>query len=109
MQATYHAAYLLFQEGIRMQVLFASLRPRGMFDRGQLGGPRVTARTRYTTESLQSHRIKSFDDFERHTPHRKGWLTLIGLSVHPDDEDRGAQVLERAGMVVEKPPANRRW
>ena len=66
--------------------------------------PRVTARARYTTESLRPHGIASFEEFERHTPHQEGWVVENKLSVHPEDVDKAVHVLERAGIEVKRSP-----
>lgn len=104
-EAANRGAYLLLMEDIRMQLTTTTLRPRGMLDKGL--HPRVTARVRYTTESLPRGRIASFADFEQHTPHQKGWMVLHKLSVHADDVDKAVHVLEKAGMDVKTPSTRR--
>ena len=99
--AAYRSAYLLLMENVRMQLMMATLRPRGMGESGFR--PRVSARARYTTESLRPHGIASFEDFERHTPHQEGWMVSNKLSVHPDDVDKAVHVLGRAGLDANSP------
>ena len=101
-EAEYRSAYLLLMENVRMQLTMATLGTRGML-RGDLR-PRVTARARYTTESLRPHGIASFEEFERHTPHQEGWVVENKLSVHPEDVDKAVHVLERAGIEVKRSP-----
>ena len=99
-EAEYRGAYLLLMENVRMLLTISTLRPGGS---GHLY-PRVTARARYTTESLRPHGIASFEEFERHTPHQKGWVVENKLSVHPEDVDKAVHVLERAGIEVKRSP-----
>lgn len=107
-EAAYRSAYLLFMENVRMQLMVATLRPRGFYEGGFLP-PRVSARARYTTESLRPNGITSFADFERHTPHQEGWMVLHKLSVHPEDVDKAVHVLEKAGTDVKVPTMRRSW
>ena len=99
-EAEYRSAYLLLMENVRMLLTISTLRPGGS---GHLY-PRVTARARYTTESLRPHGIASFEEFERHTPHQAGWVVENKLSVHPEDVDKAVHLLERAGIEVKRPP-----
>ncbi len=85
-----------------MLLTISTLGTRGML-RGDLY-PRVSARARYTTESLRPHGIASFEEFERHTPHQEGWVVENKLSVHPEDVDKAVHVLERAGIEVKRSP-----
>ena len=98
--ANYHAAYLLLLENVRMLLTISTLRPRRMHELGYR--PRVASRVRYTTESLQPHRITSFEEFQQHTPHQEGWVVVNRLSVHPEDVDKAVDVLGKAGMEVER-------
>ena len=98
-EAAYRSAYLLLIEDVRMQLTASTLQPRGIFD-VSIAPPRVSARARYTTESLHPHGIASFADFERHTPYQEDWQVLHRLSVHPDDVDKAVHVLEKADMEV---------
>ena len=106
-EAEYRGAYLLLVENVRMQLRITTLRPRGMHDLGFR--PRVEARVLYTTESLRPHGIASFEEFERHTPHREGWLVVSRLSVHPEDLDKAVHVLARAGIDAKTGPPRRSW
>ncbi len=95
--AEYRGAYLLLIENVRMQLTISTLDSRSHWY-----SHRVKARVRYTTESLQPHRIASFEEFERHTPYLKGWVVVNRLSVHPDDVDKAVHVLGRAGIEVKR-------
>ncbi len=106
-EADYRGAYLLLTENVRMQLTISTLRTRKIVDRGF--HPRVSARVRYTTESLLPHRIASFEEFERHTPHQEGWLVVNKLSVHPEDVDKAVHVLGRAGMDVKRQSGRPSW
>ena len=99
-EAEYRGAYLLLMENVRILLTISTLRPGGS---GHLY-PRVTARARYTTESLRPHGIASFEEFERHTPHQEGWVVENKLSVHPEDVDKAVHVLERADIEVKRLP-----
>lgn len=93
--AEYHGAYLLLMENVRMRLTISTLDARSHWYTH-----RIKARVRYTTESLQPHRIASFEEFERHTPYQKGWVVVNRLSVHPEDVDKAIHVLEQAGIGV---------
>ena len=98
--AEYRGAYVLLTENVRMQLSISTLDSLS-----HRYTHRVKARVRYTTESLQPHRIASFEEFERHTPYRKGWVVVNRLSVHPEDVDKAVHVLERAGVGVKRQSA----
>ncbi len=108
-EAVYRSAYLLLMENVRMELMIATLRPRGFFEGGGVQPSRVSARALYTTESLRQHGVASFAEFKRHTPYQEGWLVLSKLSVHSDDADKAVRMLERAGMDVKRPPTRRSW
>ena len=93
--AEYRGAYLLLMENVRMQLNISTLDALS-----HRYSHRVKARARYTTESLQPHRIASFEEFEQHTPYQKGWVVVNRLSVHPEDVDKAIRVLERGGIAV---------
>ena len=95
--AEYRGAYVLLTENVRMQLSISTLDSLSHWYTH-----RVKARVRYTTESLQPYRIASFEEFEQHTPYRKGWVVVNRLSVHPDDVDKAVRVLERAGIEVKR-------
>ena len=101
--AEYRSAYLLLMENVRMRLSISTLDPLS-----HRYTPRIRARVRYTTESLQPHRIASFEEFEQHTPHQKGWVVVNRLSVHPEDVDKAVHVLGRAGIGVKREPPPRR-
>ena len=106
-EAEYHSAYLLLVENVRMELTIKTMRPRGIHDLAF--HPRAQTRVRYTTESLQPHRIASFEEFERHTPHQEGWLVVNRLAVHPEDLDKALHVLERAGMDAKRQVGRSSW
>lgn len=100
--AEYHGAYLLLMENVRMRLSISTLDPLS-----NEYSHRVRARVRYTTESLRPHRIASFEEFEQHTPYRKGWVVVNRLSVHPEDVDKAVHLLGKAGIEAKKEPPSR--
>ena len=118
-EETYRGAYHLLVENVRMELRIAGLQPLSYKDSmpfGSRGGdqilqPRIKERAIYTTESLQPHlrEIQSFEDFQRHTTYTEAWVTVMRLSVHPDDAEKAVRVLERAGMTVERPTGRYFW
>ena len=108
--AEYRGAYLLLTENVRMQLTISTLKPVGRASqRGYRYSIRTSARARYTTESLQPHRIASFEEFEQHTPYQAGWVVENKLSVHPEDVDKALHVLGRAGIEAKRAALPPRW
>ena len=99
--AEYRGAYLLLVEDVRMRLTISTLQPGHMTQNRRMT-IRVAARVRYTTESLQPHRIASFEEFGRHTPYQKGWVVANRLAVHPEDLDKAVHVLGEAGIDAKR-------
>lgn len=108
----YRGAYHLLVENVRMELRIADLQVPSYKDTMPLNRqPRIKGRVVYTTESLEPylHEIRSFEDFQRHTPYTEAWVTAMKLSVHPEDVDKAVRVLERGGMTVERPTGRHFW
>ncbi len=104
--AAYESSYLLLTENVRMRLQMRTLDPRRI---ERYTGPAARRRAEYTTESLQPLRVDSFEEFERVTAHAPGSMTLMKLSVHPEDVDKAIHVLEKAGMRAERSANPRAW
>ena len=108
-EGTYTGAYVLLKAGLRMELAMTKLdfTERRFYP----SGPRVEERITYSTEAFRQRRIKvgSLEEFGRYVPYRAGFLRTMRLSVHPDDEDKAVQVLEDAGLTVERPPGHPGW
>lgn len=118
-QDTYRSAYLLLMENVRMELRIADWQAPIYYDSTAFSHrssdliprSRSRGRTLYTTESLEPHlpEIRSFEDFQRHATYAGAWLTEMRLSVHPEDADKAVQVLEHAGLTVEKRTGTHFW
>ncbi|MDE2836573.1 MAG: hypothetical protein OXL97_03575 [Chloroflexota bacterium] len=108
--AEYRGAYLLLLENVRMQLRISTLQPRRRASQAGIRySAHVSARVSYTTESLQPHRIASFEEFEQHTPYQEGWVVQNRLSVHPEDVDKAIHVLGKAGIEAKTESGRRSW
>ncbi len=112
---TYEAAYLLLMAGLRMELTMAKREAPGvggaLYGFNIVSRPRVTERVTYTTEAFRPYmdRVKSLEDFGRYAPYQEGWLTMMSLSVHPEDADEAVRVLEREGLSVERSQGRHWW
>lgn len=111
---TYQGAYVLLAAGLRMELMMAKRETpevAGTYALDVVSRPRVTERVTYTTEGFRPYvdKIKSLKDFGRYAPYREGWLTMMSLSVHPEDVEEAVGVLEDAGLTVERPPGKHWW
>ena len=88
-----------------MELMMAEL----FHERGLAQRSWVAERTTYSAEAFQPYvkQVRSLEDFAQYAPYRDDWM--MKLSVHPEDVDEAARVLEDAGLAVERPQGRHWW
>ena len=108
---TYRSAYILLTTGLRMELMMVRMEMAEFALTRGGGRPRIVERITYTTEEFRPYlnEIKSLEDFGLYAPYREGWMTMMKLSVHPDDLDEAVRALEKAGLTVQIPSGQHWW